>query len=392
VRGLVINGFTGDGIHVMTNGFDTISGNWIGTDSSGLHARGNGWVGVELEADHNKVGGYTAAERNVISGNGVGVGISAPQNVVDGNFIGTDMTGEAALGNSFQGIFIHGAGAWGNGVGDIGVPPNVISGNGFAGIHVQNAQPWDESHANRIRANFIGTDATGTRALGNHQNGIAIENSTWTFVGDDFPGHGNVIAGNWGSGVVVQGGQDDFVQSNRIGVLANGSAGGNTSFGVLVDGGANRITIGRRLPYGYNDGADGNVIANNVLGGISVGVANGQGTLALADHVTIVDNTIFANGGKGITLASFGNGGQAAPIITAVSHSLMSISWQAPSGGLVQFFENSPSGQTIIGETSGTIGRFFVPTAPLLPGDFITATVTGWDGTSEFSVSVPVGP
>ena len=45
VRGLAINGFTADGIRLDSSG-NSIQGNYIGTDSTGLTARGNGQYGV----------------------------------------------------------------------------------------------------------------------------------------------------------------------------------------------------------------------------------------------------------------------------------------------------------------------------------------------------------
>src|SRR5262249_35688209 len=61
VRGLITNRFKGDGTHPTVGGGDVISGNVIGTDSTGLLARGNGGDGVLLLGPNNTVGGTSPA-------------------------------------------------------------------------------------------------------------------------------------------------------------------------------------------------------------------------------------------------------------------------------------------------------------------------------------------
>ena len=59
-----------------------------------------GGVYIVADSSGNTIGGTTAAARNVISGNQVGVYlVSDSGNVVEGNFIGTDTTGTVAIGN-----------------------------------------------------------------------------------------------------------------------------------------------------------------------------------------------------------------------------------------------------------------------------------------------------
>ena len=73
VQGLVINRFSGDGIHLDTNGNDTIEGNYIGTDVTGTIVEANGGYGVDVNtAILNKIGGTSAGAGNVISGNAQG--------------------------------------------------------------------------------------------------------------------------------------------------------------------------------------------------------------------------------------------------------------------------------------------------------------------------------
>src|SRR5439155_8701994 len=64
------NGGPGVGIHIAADG-NTLRGNFIGTNASGMAALGNR-MGVALETANNEVGGVAAADRNVITGKGAG--------------------------------------------------------------------------------------------------------------------------------------------------------------------------------------------------------------------------------------------------------------------------------------------------------------------------------
>lgn len=200
VRSLVINSFaTGEaGIWVWGTG---VVGNWvhgcyIGTDVSSTQARPN-FRGVQLGAfagdapqgtivGTNGDGSNDAAERNIISGN-IGDGIRirsgttatpipfALNSIVAGNYIGTDVTGTVALGNGAGGTGVGisiGGGAQGNRIGTDGngvadaAERNVISG----GILIGNPG----TNNNTVAGNYIGTNATGTAALGNGRYGIVI--------------------------------------------------------------------------------------------------------------------------------------------------------------------------------------------------------------------------
>jgi hypothetical protein len=70
VRGLVINGFAGPGIHIHSAGQNVIEGNFIGTDASGAVARPNQAQGIFiLLSPQNRIGGDGPEARNVISAN-----------------------------------------------------------------------------------------------------------------------------------------------------------------------------------------------------------------------------------------------------------------------------------------------------------------------------------
>ena len=77
----------------------TVAGNWIGSfNSDGTDAGGgevNAYSGVRARGDNVTIGGSTLADRNVFSGNTFGVLLrgTATGTTVSGNFIGTDTTG-----------------------------------------------------------------------------------------------------------------------------------------------------------------------------------------------------------------------------------------------------------------------------------------------------------
>jgi CSLREA domain-containing protein len=138
VRGLVIRNFN-FGIQIGTtgSGWVQVAGNYIGTDAAGTAAFANN-VGVLIEAGANNIiGGTTVADRNVISGNsnsGVVLHAGATNNTVKGNYIGTDATGTAALSNYF-GVFVDNSA---NNIigGTTAADRNVISGNVNAGVYL----------------------------------------------------------------------------------------------------------------------------------------------------------------------------------------------------------------------------------------------------------------
>ena len=120
------------------------------------------------------------AARNLISGNltnGITIaGQGTSGNTVQGNFIGTDISGMHPLRNFLRGIFVQDASNNTIG-GDTAGAGNLISGNGQDGVLITNPS----ATGNLIQGNLIGTDVTGTRVvdaggnpLGNGGNGISI--------------------------------------------------------------------------------------------------------------------------------------------------------------------------------------------------------------------------
>ncbi|MBK8051285.1 MAG: right-handed parallel beta-helix repeat-containing protein [Anaerolineales bacterium] len=215
----VISGNREFGVVLLGTGvaFNRVAGNHIGTDAAGLVAIHNGVPSAEPDqyptqgdgvfvvggASDNLVGGDTAGARNLISGNvrdGVTVASTGSlRNRVVGNWIGTDVTGEAALGNGWNGVYVYG------GPENTEVAGNVLAGNGW-GIAVGALAPDSAPSGTVIISNPIGIGAGGVTALGNRAAGIYLSGgAVRTQIGSDAAGAGNRIANNLASGVSIHG-------------------------------------------------------------------------------------------------------------------------------------------------------------------------------------------
>ena len=150
--GNLISGNAGEGVNLFNVSNNTVQGNLIGTNAAGTGKLPN-YRGIGIYApsnglaNDNTIGGTTAAERNVISGNtadGVFFSMVYPNsetgNVVEGNYIGTDVTGANALGNGGYGIndFNFADNTIGGTAASAG---NVISGNASGGVFLSGQAP-----------------------------------------------------------------------------------------------------------------------------------------------------------------------------------------------------------------------------------------------------------
>ncbi len=315
------------GVWITGQGTDrnAVAGNLIGARISGDVALNNGTqpvyyyyyqstlgggVVIENGASYNRIGtdGESiddAGERNVIAGsNNDGVDIAGngtSEDIVAGNFIGTDATGTSALGIAGDGVFIaEGANSNWIGVNPIGGTAfadegNVISGTGYDGVQIFNT-----SNSNVVAGNLIGTDVTGTVALGNSGQGVEIDAGAFNnIIGDTDAGAGNVISANGQNGVWItgSGASGNWVESNLIGTDITGTQDlGNAQSGVQIDTGAFFNTVGGTTA------AAGNLITSN--GGAGVVVGNEIGDPSGSDQIT--SNSIFGNQGQAIDLGNDG--------------------------------------------------------------------------------------
>lgn len=140
---------------------------------------------------------------------------------------------------------------------------------------------------NVVEGNFIGTDVTGTVALGNNR-AVSVFNPN-NRIGGTTPEAKNVLSGNvygvWMEDDLATG---NLVEGNYIGTAADGiSPLGNTAYGVIMTRGAATIGATDNVIGGVASGA-GNTIAFNGW----VGVFIQQGSVRNA----ILSNSIFSNG------------------------------------------------------------------------------------------------
>ncbi|HQU41817.1 MAG TPA: Ig-like domain-containing protein, partial [Pirellulales bacterium] len=231
VRGLVIQNFFDSGILAISAvGTDVIAGNYIGTDATGSQSAPNGFCGIEIDnSPNNTIGGTSSGDRNVISG------------------------------NYAYGIEIVGSGSTGN----------------------------------RVMGNYVGTDATGTKSLGNSETGVFIfAGANGNRVGvdgadQDATAEANVISGNGYDGVGMEGAGTDnnIVAGNLIGTDVTGTiALGGNHYGVRVGSGASNNTIGS--PGTNNDGdAERNVIAGNQWDGVFLTDSGTQGNKVVLNWI-----------------------------------------------------------------------------------------------------------
>ena len=156
-------------------GGDTIVGNYIGLALDGSVAANTG-AGLLIVDTSDTIGGTTALDRNVISGNGAGgiqVGPSdagSPRDspglseTIRGNFIGTDPAGQAAAPNQGNGITVFGGNQFGGSVigGTDPGDSNIIAYNTQYGV--------DTSQGNAIRENSVYQNGAGGILLNGNNN------------------------------------------------------------------------------------------------------------------------------------------------------------------------------------------------------------------------------
>lgn len=430
-NGLALSGNAGISIDGDNN---RVAGNFIGTDSSGSTNLGNLQDGIQLtdSASINLIGTdgdgtSDFLEGNLISGNGrIGIWLlGSYSNYVAGNLIGTDLNGTAALPNGqdyneIVGAVYLSAGASGNIIGtnsdgqNDGAEGNLISGNDLRGVHLRGAT----THFNIVAGNLIGTDISGSFAIGN-QEGILVDGgANLNQIGTNGDGNSdiaerNLVSGNSYNGIFVNGSLNN-IAGNFIGTDYYGTADlGNGIHGILIADTSSENKIG---------GSDqkANVIAFNTRDGIRVQGMN-------ADKTLITYNSIHSNGESGINLTT----GDAAmftpndpgdndlgpndlmnfPVLNSASSvpGLLTMNGQIVDGlpntnFMIHFYANdicdTPSnhgeGKNYVGSTSqltdgsGNVSFSANMASGVSAGQFITSTATSGAKTSEFSGCVEV--
>lgn len=412
------NANNGVGILALTDSANVISGNYIGTDFSGRLAVSNTLAGIRIQGCSNFIGSAASGGGNVISGNGtqgiwlVGTNGSVTGNWIQGNLVGVDYTGANPLGNGTltgnAGIGITSAGR--NQIGGIGTG-NIISANGDAGVFLLGVG----TTGNQLQGNFIGTDATGTVALGNKREGIYMQQAATNTIGGSVAGAGNVISGNTTRGIFLNPATWNVIQGNFIGTQINGSnALGNIQHNVELEAGSTNNLIGGFIPGAGNQIAFAQTAGPNAYAGVRVRVG--------ALNNLISGNAIFGNAALGIDLGTAGvtlnddcdgdtgaNQQQNFPTLSnaysgTITRVRGTLNTTSTKTYLLQFFASPAAdssgygeGQVFLGQTNLTLGatcssNFTAYLSATVPtGWVISATATdSANNTSEFSATVPV--
>ncbi len=382
IQGLVINHFTYVGVFIRftTARGNSISGNYIGTDATGITALGCE-TGIRIHgAAHNTIGGSIETERNLLSGNGWGIIIAdsgADSNIVIGNYIGVDATGNTALGNTYGGILIT-ENSTDNKIG--GISPgerNVISGSTYRGnITTGNGISIERCSGNRILGNFIGTNKDGNAPLPNIDYGISINGAAGNIIGGLESGAANVISGNDWGGIFIRftESQNNVITGNFIGTDLTATLNlGNFAEGVYLDYGARKNCIGPQ-----------NIIINNGAYGVQIAHDTTR-------YNTITQNIIANHNNKGIFYNTEASSVIATPPqIQQVTDSY--VSGTSFPGWTVEIFsdtldEASIYEGSIIADETGNFTWYGTVTGPN-----VCATATDTSGsTSEFSIPFTTG-
>jgi uncharacterized repeat protein (TIGR01451 family) len=294
----------------------------------------NGGV-IILQAANSKVQDLSIVGNNGSGNLGDGIELMGGSDTVVGSYIGLNPDGTPD-GNTGAGIRIL------SGNNTIGGPNNpftgvsqlnVISANGTDVI--LGKQPGIEigvgATANTIAYNYIGTDPTGTKSLGNGTYGIQDDSpgsigsgpgQTKNLIGgqDSNPpgllgplGPGNLISGNGFGGIAINSGatNNTLVEGNFIGTDVTGLLpipNGISGSGIAV-GGAKNVTIG-----GFVAGSGGsvislgNVISGNKGNGIQVTGAGATNIVMEGNFIGVGSDgsSVLGNQGSGVVIQAGG--------------------------------------------------------------------------------------
>ena len=248
----VDNGITvGDdpfGIPTGTNyKTNSIRDNFIGTDPTGTSKIGNDSDGIFLGAGArqnfigpgNVLSGMASAGCELLHSTAIG-------NVIFGNIIGLNATGDTAIGNAQVGVLVAN-GAHFNDVGSSDPKNgNIISGNALGGVVIGQSPylPVNDPSGNWVENNLIGTDKTGSKAIGVQGTGVTVQNGAQHIVV-----RFNVLAGHSNHGAVVANSTGNGLFGNWIGRTPSGVSLANQGYGVwLLNATYNYIGIGSNPP------------------------------------------------------------------------------------------------------------------------------------------------
>lgn len=349
IQGVRIRSFESSGIHIDCNQINVL-GCEIGLDNTGT-ASSNLKSGIRMDGNANQIGGIQHFQRNVISGNGLGVEIeqanitiASRNNQVIGNIIGganDGITSITAIELTKNGIYIENSN---NQIGSENSNGQNIIVNSDFGIYIT-----EDADMTLIKNNLVGIGWDNASVLGNTTAGIFIDKSSDNQIGGFLSSTSNTIA------------------NNEIGIVINGET--DAAIGNLIVG---------------------NSIYNNV----------GQGIDLENDNLVLPNDGLMLPGSQnlGIDFPELLKSESCDSIETVTTFQL-----SVPVGEayFVEFFEVSTpdptngEGEIVIGNTTVTPVAnpqtfTFAHGELITPGTILTATVTqlSSNNTSEFGTNV----
>ena len=288
LKGVALVDAGGDGL-TLDAGRITVQNTYIGLALDGITGSGNGGNGILItnKSNNNLIGtldpltGQLLSNQvsNVISANTAsGIVVQGgDNNRIANNRIGTTADGTGDLGNGSHGIHIT-TQATNNIIGGTahsGNDPtqqqfarpgqgNLISGNAGTGVLIDS-----KSTSNTLAGNFVGTNSSGTGAIANQGDGVAIINSNSNALRGTTRNESpfiyyNVVSGNDGNGLRVKNSNNTVIHANFFGLGAdNSTVVANGGDGALIEGTSTNTQYGGVIPLG-------NVNAGNIGNGIAV--------------------------------------------------------------------------------------------------------------------------
>lgn len=333
--------------------YNVVAGNYIGTDVTGTKAIPNTSWGVLIEVGgrNNIIGGTTPEERNIISGNNMGVCVSdfaSTQNSIIGNYIGLDVSGEKALPNDVGSCIFQSA--YNRVGGTLPGEANVISANKGNGVRFFGAGSINAF----LIGNQIGLDASGKKTLGNN-TGVLLDGGNHSMIGE-----GNIFSGN-----------DMAIRIEYAG----------TSYNWIAN---NQITGSSQAAIMIDNNASANAFVNNSIMKSNTGILVIQ-----ANFNRLSANSISGVARLGIELRDGGNQNLQAPTIKTASKSEVS-GTACPSCTVELFSDPGSQGLVYAGFVTADVSGAFTFSGNL-DGPNVTAVATDAAGnTSPFSKAVPL--
>lgn len=192
-----------------------IWGNHIGVNQHGTAALANGLGGVYVyECNNVQIGGPDTYQRNIIAGNeaqsaydGQGILVKGGAQhdchgtLIVNNYIGVDRTGTNAMGNAGAGVQVLNASGVTIGISD--GAPNIIAGNGGAGIELTSDSMLYPATNNVVRGNRVERNAA-------HGVSVAHSNAYRNVIVC------NRVVGNGSNGVDIARGLGNTISSNAV--------------------------------------------------------------------------------------------------------------------------------------------------------------------------------